>query len=172
MILSAFTIFHVLISLVAIGSGIPVVYGLLTSKRLEGWTLLFLTTTVATSVTGFFFSIHGFTRGHAVGILSLILLTFSILARYRFALAGGWRRTYAVTAVTALYLNVFVLIVQLFEKVPGLKALAPTQSEAPFKVTQLMALIAFAALAILAAIKFQVESPRARWLAHTASSQW
>ena len=94
MILNAFTIFHVLISLVAIGSGLPIVYGLLTSKRLEGWTSLFLTTTVATSVTGFFFPFdHGFTRGHAVGIVSLILLTFSILARYRFALEGGWQRT-------------------------------------------------------------------------------
>ena len=172
MVLSAFTIFHVLISLVAIGSGFPIVYGLLTSKRLEGWTSLFLITTVATSVTGFFFPIHGFTPGHAIGILSLILLTFSILARYRFALEGGWRRTYAVTAVAALYLNVFVLIVQLFEKVPGLRALAPTQSEAPFKATQLIVLVLFVALAILAAIKFQIESARARWMAYTASSQW
>src|SRR5450631_3975041 len=137
MLLSAFTIFHVAITLVGIGSGLPVVYGLLTSKRFEGWTALFLTTTVATSVTGFLFPFHGFTPGIGVGILSLILLTFSILGLYRFGLAGGWRKTYAVTAVTALYLNVFVLIVQLFEKVPALKALAPTQSEPPFQVTQL-----------------------------------
>jgi hypothetical protein len=171
-ILSALTIFHVLISLVAIGAGLPIVYGLLASKRLEGWTSLFLTTTVATSVTGFFFPYHGFTPGHAVGILSLILLTFSILARYRFALAGGWRRTYAVTAVTALYLNVFVLIVQLFEKVPGLKALAPTQSEPPFQVTQLIVLVLFAALAILAAIKFHAEPrPPNPWMAHPASNR-
>ncbi len=172
MILNAFTLVHVLISLIGIASGCPVVYGLFTSKRMDGWTATFLATTVATSVTGFLFPIHGFTPGHAVGVLSLILLTFSILGRYRYVLAGGWRPIYAVTAVTALYLNVFVLIVQLFEKVPALKALAPTQSEPPFQVAQLVALIAFAALAIFAAIKFHPEPQQtAQWMAHTASGQ-
>jgi hypothetical protein len=170
MILTAFTFFHVLLSLVGIGSGFFVVYGLLASKRLDGWTALFMTTTVATSLTGFLFPIHQFTPGLGVGILSLILLTFAILARYRYNLAGGWRRTYAVTSVVALYLNVFVLIVQLFEKVPGLRALAPTQSEPPFQITQLIALVVFAAVAILAAIKFHIEPPQtARWIAHTES---
>jgi hypothetical protein len=172
MILSAFTFFHVVISLMGIGSGFLVVYGMLSSKRWDGWTALFLTTTVATSVTGFLFPAHRFTPGHAVGILSLVLLTFSILGRYRFGPAGGWRRTYAITAVTALYLNVFVLIVQLFEKVPSLRALAPTQSEPPFQVTQLSVLVIFAVLAVLAPIKFHVEPPpAARWVAHPASSR-
>ncbi|MGD0298149.1 MAG: hypothetical protein ABSE86_13630 [Bryobacteraceae bacterium] len=157
MILSAFTFFHVVISLVAIASGFVIVYGLLTSKRLDGWTALFLATTVATSVTGFMFPAHHLTPGHVLGIISLIVLTFAILARYRYRLVGGWRRTYAITAVTALYFNVFVLIAQLFEKVPALKELAPTQSEAPFKIAQLVALLVFAALATRAAMKFHSE---------------
>jgi hypothetical protein len=170
--LSALTIVHVAISLAGIGSGFFVVYGLLTSKRLESWTAIFLSTTVATSLTGFLFPIHQFTPGLGVGILSLILLGFSILARYRFALAGGWRQTYVITAVTALYLNVFVLIVQLFEKVPGLRALAPTQSEPPFQVAQLIALAIFATLAVLGAIKFHVEPQQtARWMPRAASNQ-
>jgi len=170
MLLSAFTIFHVALSLVGIAAGFPVVYGLLSSKRLEGWTKLFLTTTVATSLTGFLFPIHGFTPGHAVGILSLILLTFSYLGRYRYALAGGWRRTYAVTAVAALYLNVFVLVVQSFQKIPALKALAPTQSEPPFQVTQLIVLVLFATLAILSAVKSHTEpQQRMQWIGRSTS---
>ena len=157
MILSAFTFFHAVISLVAIASGFVIVYGLLTSKRLDGWTALFLATTVATSVTGFMFPAHHLTPGHVLGIISLIVLTFAIVARYRYRLVGGWRRTYAITAVTALYFNVFVLIAQLFEKVPALKELAPTQSEAPFKIAQLVALLVFAALATRAAMKFHSE---------------
>ena len=143
MILSAFTLFHVVLSLVGIGSGFVVVYGLLTSKRLDGWTALFLTTTVATSVTGFLFPVHHFLPSHAVGIVSLVVLAFAVLARYRYGLAGRWRRTYAITAVVGLYLNFFVLIAQLFMKVPSLKELAPTQSEPPFLVTQVVVLVAF-----------------------------
>jgi hypothetical protein len=157
MILSAFTLFHVILSLVGIGSGFVVVYGLLGSKRFDGWTTLFLATTVATSVTGFFFPFHSFLPSHALGILSLMVLALAILGRYRFRLAGGWRRTYVVSAVIALYLNVVVLIVQLFRKVPALQALAPTQSEPPFQVVQLAALLLFAALGIRAAIKFHTE---------------
>jgi hypothetical protein len=157
MILSAFTIFHVVLSLIGIGSGLVVVYGLLASKRLDGWTTLFLTTTAATSITGFLFPVHKFLPSHGVGIVSLIVLAFAILARYRFRLVGGWRRTYAITAVVALYLNVFVLIVQLFMKVPALKELAPTQSEPPFQIAQLAALLLFAVLAARAAMKFHGE---------------
>jgi hypothetical protein len=160
MILNVFTTFHVVLSLVGIGSGFIVVYGLLASKRLDGWTAVFLTTTVATSVTGFLFPVHQFLPSHAVGIISLIVLAIAILARYRFLLAAGWRRTYVITAVIALYLNVFVLIVQLFMKVSALKALAPTQSEPPFQVTQLGALLFFALLAIRAAMKFHSETSR------------
>jgi hypothetical protein len=160
MILGAFTLFHVVLSLVGIASGFVVVYGLIASKRLDGWTSLFLWTTVATSVTGFLFPFHQFLPSHGVGIVSLIVLALAILARYRFRLAGGWRRTYVIAAVIALYLNVFVLIVQLFMKVPSLKAIAPTQSEPPFQVSQLIALLVFAVLATRAAMKFHGEPPR------------
>jgi hypothetical protein len=158
--LNAFTVFHVVLSLVGIGSGFVVVFGLLASKRLDGWTALFLTTTVATSVTGFLFPVHQFEPGHAVGIVSLIVLVIAILARYRYRLAGGWRRTYAITAVLALYFNFFVLIVQVFQKIPWLKAFAPTQSEPPFQVAQLVALLLFTVLTIRAAMKFHVEPSR------------
>ncbi len=161
MLLSAFTLFHVVLSLVGIGAGLVVVYGLLASKRLDGWTAIFLTTTVATSATGFLFPFHGFLPSHAVGIVSLMVLPVAILARYRYRLAGGWRRTYAISAVVALYLDVFVLIVQLFLKVPALKAIAPAQSEPPFQITQLIGLLLFTVLAARAAIKFRAEPPRA-----------
>lgn len=157
MILSAFTFFHVLLSLVGIGSGFVVMYGLLTSKRLDGWTSLFLTTTVATSVTGYFFPVHKLLPSHIVGLVSLIVLALAIAARYRFRLEGGWRRTYAITAVIGLYLNVFVLVVQLFMKVSALKQLAPTQSEPPFQMAELGVLLVFALLGVRAAMKFHGE---------------
>jgi len=157
MLLSAFTLFHVALSLVGIFAGFVVVYGLLASKPLDGWTMLFLTTTVATSVTGFLFPFHGFLPSHAVGILSLIALAITILARYRFRLMGAWRRTYVITAILSLYLNFFVLIAQAFLKVPSLKAIAPTQSDPAFKLTQLAALLLFVVLGICAAIRFRAE---------------
>lgn len=160
MLLSAFTIFHVLLSLVGIASGFVVLFGLLTSRRMEGWTALFLSTTVATSATGFLFPFHRFLPSHAVGILSLIVLVVAILARYRFHLAGGWQKTYVITASIALYFNVFVLIAQLFQKVAALRALAPTQSEPPFQVTQLAVLIVFILLTIRATMKFHDEPLR------------
>jgi hypothetical protein len=154
MLLGAFTLFHVVLSLVGIGAGFVVAYALLTSQRYDGWTKLFLITTAATSATGFLFPVHKFLPSHAVGIVSLVILAIATLARYRFGLAGGWRRTYAITAVIALYFNVFVLIAQLFQKVPALKALAPTQSEPPFQLAQLVVLVIFTFLAIRAAITF------------------
>ena len=154
MVLSAFTLFHVVLSLVGIASGLIVLYGLLESKRFNGWTAIFLTTTVATSATGFLFPFHGITPGIIVGILSLIVLAVAIVARYRYGLAGGWRATYVATSITALYFNVFVLVAQSFEKVPALKALAPTQTEAPFAVTQLVVLAIFIALGARAVMKF------------------
>ena len=157
MILTAFTIFHVLISLIAIGSGFAVVAGLLASKRPGGSTTLFWTTAVATTVTGFLFPFHGFTPGIGGGIVSTFVLAIGLAALYRFRLAGGWRRTYAITAVIALYLNMFVLVVQLFQKVPALKELAPTQSEPPFQIAQLVLLVVFAVLGVQAARKFRGE---------------
>ncbi len=153
--MTTFTLFHVVLSLIGIGSGFIVLFGLLTSKRLDRWTALFLTTTVATSVTGFLFPFHRFLPSHAVGILSLIVLALAIIARYRYRLAGGWCKTYVITALIALYFNVFVLIAQLFQKAPALKALAPTQSEPPFLITQLVVLVLFVVLVIRAAVRFR-----------------
>jgi hypothetical protein len=153
--MSAFTLFHVVLSLVGIGSGFVVAFGLLLGKRLPLWTATFLSTTVLTSVTGFMFPVHHFMPSHGVGIVSLIVLALAIYALYVKRLAGGWRRVYVIDAVIALYLNFFVLIVQLFQKVPALKALAPTQTEAPFKVAQLTALVAFTLLAIFATRRFR-----------------
>jgi len=137
------------------------VFGLLMAKPLDGWTALFLVTTALTSVTGFFFPFHGLTPGLVIGVLSLIALAIAIFARYQRHLAGGWRRSYVISSMIALYFNVFILIVQLYEKVPALKALAPTQSEAPFKLTQLTTLVLFIVLGILAAIRFRNEELRA-----------
>jgi hypothetical protein len=152
--LEIFTLFHVLLSLIGIGSGLVVAFGLMKSKLLPGWNTWFLVTTIATSVTGFLFPFHKLTPGHVLGILSLIALALAAFALYGRRLAGGWRRTYVITAMIALYFNVFVLVVQLFEKVPTLKALAPTQSETPFKVAQVSVLVFFVFLGFLAAKKF------------------
>ena len=157
MSLSTFTLVHVLISLVGIASGLVVLFGLLSGKRLDGWTALFLITTVLTSVTGFGFPFDHLLPSHKVGIISLVLLAIAILARYGLHMAGAWRWIYVVTAVMALYLNVFVLVVQGFEKVPALKALAPTQSEPPFLVAQLLVLALFIVLGIFAVKKFHPE---------------
>jgi hypothetical protein len=158
--MTTLTFVHVVISLIGIFSGFVVVFGLLAAKRLDGWTALFLATTVATSVTGFFFPFQGVTPGHILGILSLVVLALAIFARYGRQLEGGWRRTYVITAVMAQYLNFFALIVQSFQKVPALKAMAPTQSEGPFKAVQLGALAVFLMLGIAAAIKFRDEALR------------
>ena len=158
--MTTFTFVHVMLSLIGIFSGFVVVFGLLAGKRLDGWTALFLVSTVATSVTGFLFPFHRFLPSHGVGILSLLMLGIAILARYPFHLSGAWRRIYAATAVISLYLNVFVLIAQAFQKVPGLKAMAPTQSEPPFFVTQAVALAVFVLLGLGAAIRFRNELVR------------
>jgi|ERR1035438_165227 hypothetical protein len=157
--MSPFTVFHVVISLIGIVSGLVVLFGMISGKRLDLWTGLFLLTTVATSVTGFFFPYHGFTPAIGVGILSLVLLALAIMARYSRHLAGGWRRTYVITSVIALYFNVFVLIVQLFEKVPSLHALAPKGSEPPFLVTQVIVMVIFIGLGIAAVKGFREQTP-------------
>lgn len=155
--LRTFTLIHVVISLVGIGSGLVVVYGLLAGRRLGGWTALFLATTVATSVTGFGFPFERLLPSHKIGIISLVVLAVAILARYAFHLVGAWRWVYVVSAVAALYLNCFVGVVQAFQNVPALKAMAPTQSEPPFLLTQLVVLALFIALAVGAAIRFRTE---------------
>jgi hypothetical protein len=155
MSLETFTIVHVVISLIGILSGFVVVFGLLGGKLLEAWTALFLTTTVLTSVTGFMFPFEKVTPGIKVGIISLVVLAIAIAARYAFHLAGAWRSIYVVGATLALYLNVFVLVAQSFEKVPALHALAPTGSEPAFFVAELVVLAAFLTLGTFATIKFR-----------------
>ena len=153
--IEVYTLIHVAISLMAIGSGFIVLFGMLTRERLDRWTAFFLATTVLTSLTGFGFPITGFTPGIVIGIISLLVLARRYYARYKGHLLGFWRPIYVVTAVIALYLNFFVLIVQSFLKVPALKGLAPTQSELPFRITHLVALAAFLVLGVLAVIRFR-----------------
>lgn len=158
---ATFTLVHVLISLIGIGSGLVVVYGFLTRKRLDGINAIFLLTTVLTSVTGFFFPFQHLTPGGKVGIISLVLLAIAMPARYLFHMAGAWRPTYVITAAMALYLNVFVFVVQLFEKVPALKASAPTQKEPPFLIAQLTVLLLFIVITTLSVKKFRPEPRKA-----------
>ena len=161
MILSLFTFFHVALSLIGILAGLVVVLGFLSAKRLDGWTRVFLWTTVLTSVTGYFFPYHGFKPSYVVGAISLVLLAMAIFALYkRHLTGGGWRRTFVITSVMALYLNVFVLVVQLFMKVPALKVLAPTQTEGPFKMTQLSVLVLFVLIGVFSTVRFRGEQLR------------
>ena len=154
---STFTLVHVLISLVGIGSGLLVLYGMLIGKRFDGATAIFLVTTVLTSLTGFLFPVEHLLPSHMVGIISLVALAVAILARYALHMAGAWRSIYVVSAVLALYLNVFVLVAQIFMKVPAVHALAPTQKEPPFLVTQLIVMAIFVVLGIFAVKKFRAE---------------
>jgi hypothetical protein len=155
MSLQTYTLIHVVISLIGIASGLVVMYGLLKNKRLDRWTALFLTTTILTNVTGFGFPFDHLLPSHKVAILSLVALAITIVARYPLHLAGAWRKTFVISACVALYFNCFVLVVQLFEKVPTLKAVAPTQKEAPFAVAQLALLALFVVLTIFAVKRFR-----------------
>jgi hypothetical protein len=154
MSVSAFTILHVVISLLGIAAGLVVLYGMFGSNRLSGWTALFLATTVLTSVTGFFFPSTAFTPAQAVGLLSLAVLAAALLGLYVFHLGGTWRTIYVAGAVVALYFNSFVLVAQAFQKLPLLHALAPTQSEPPFVVAQVVVLVIFALLGLFAVRRF------------------
>jgi len=156
MSIHVFTLIHVLISLVGIVSGLVVMYGFLTNKRLNRWTAVFLVTTALTSLTGFLFPFTGVTPAIKLGIISLVVLAVAIITRYPLRLA--WRKTYVITACVALYFNVFVLVVQSFEKVPSLEAIAPTQKEPPFAIAQIVVLVAFIILTIFAVKKFHGDS--------------
>src|SRR5437773_10372004 len=160
MILHIYTIIHTLISLVAIFTGFVVLFGLLAGKRFDGWTKWFLIAAVATTVTGFFFPFHGFTPAIGLGLISLPVSALTIFARYSRQLAGHWRWIYVIGAFLTLYFNVFVGIVQSFEKIPALKAMAPTQSEPPFKLTQPTVLALFVVLTLVASIRFRPEPLR------------
>lgn len=157
--MTALTLIHVLLSLVGIVSGFFVFAGLFDSRRLEGWTVTFLITTVATSVTGFLLPFTMLLPSHIFGIISLAVLAIAAVARYSFRMTGPWRWIYAVTALFALYLNVFVLVVQAFLKIPALNVLAPTaQSEPPFLVAQLVVLALFLYFGTRATMRFRPQT--------------
>src|SRR5437867_4731044 len=160
MILHIYTIIHTLISLIAIFTGLIVVFGMIGGKRLDGWTKWFLITAVLTTATGFFFPFRGVTPAIILGLITVPVLAITIYARYSRQLAGALRWIYVIGAVMSLYFNLFVLVVQLFEKVPALHAIAPTQTEPPFKLTQLVVLALFVLLGIVAAIRFRIEPIR------------
>jgi len=153
--LALFTLFHVAISLVGIAAGFVVAYSFVANKRLDRWNALFLTATVATSASGFGFPFTKFLPSHALGLISLALLAVAVYAWYWRHITSAWRPTYVVTALIAQYFNVFVLVVQSFAKVPILKALAPTQTEAPFALAQLALLIGFVVLGVFAVRRFR-----------------
>ena len=156
---ATFTSVHVILSLIGILAGLVVLFGMLRSQRLSGWTALFLATTVLTSVTGFFFPFERLLPSHIVGIISLVVLAAALVALYVRRLAGSWRWIYVAGAVSALYFNVFVGVVQAFQKLPLLNALAPTQSEPPFVIAQIVVLLLFVVLGIAAVRTFH---PRSR----------
>ncbi len=163
MSVAAFTQLHVIISLVAIISGIIVAFSMLNARLMPALTTLFLITTVATSVTGFMFPtpvdaprvIGSLDPANVIGLISLIFLLFAILALYAYKLAGSWRAVYVISALVALYFNCFVLVAQSFQKIPFFHALAPTQKEPPFAVAQAILLILFVGLGIAAFKKFK-----------------
>lgn len=150
MTIAVFTKLHVAISLIAIAAGFLCLFGFLARRRFPLLNGLFLAFTALTSITGFLFPFKGVTPGIVIGILSMIVLTVAAVARYGGHMGGAWRGTYIISAAAALYFNVFVFVVQSFEKAPALKALAPTQTEWPFKAVQIAALILFVALTVLA----------------------
>ena len=158
--LPAFTMVHVVISLIGILAGIAVMFGLLNSKPMPGLTAIFLLFTVLTSVTGFMFPFTALLPSHMVGILSLVLLAIACLALYGMKLGGVWRPVYVVTAMVSLYLNVFVLVIQSFLKIPALQALAPAVPPNPpsgpvFAAVQGIVLVFFAVMIIGAWRRFR-----------------
>ena len=152
---ATFTFVHVLLSLVGIGAGLLVVYGMLLGKRFDGATAIFLVTTALTSLTGFLFPVEHILPSHVLGIISSVALAVAIVARYVRRMAGAWRSIYVISAVLALYLNVFVLVAQIFMKVPAAHALAPTQKEPPFLIAQLVVMAIFIVLGIFVVKKFR-----------------
>ena len=159
---STFTLIHVLISLAGISSGFVVILGFLNGKGINGWTAIFFTTSLLTSLTGFLFPFERLLPSHILGLLSLTVLTIALFARNVFHLDGGWRLTYVVTAAMALYFNCFAAVVQLFAKIPALKATAPTQTEPSFMVAQGVVLAIFVVLTYLAAKRFRNRTSLAR----------
>ena len=157
MSLSAFTTLHVVISLIAILAGLIVMFGMLGSNPMPGLTAIFLLFTILTSATGFLFPFNGVTPGDVVGALSLVLLAIACIALYGMKLHGGWRWIYVMTALISLYLNVFVLVIQSFLKIPALTALAPGNPPTGpvFAVVQGIVLVFFVVMIIGAVRRFR-----------------
>ncbi|HEX7791384.1 MAG TPA: hypothetical protein VF467_12775 [Afipia sp.] len=155
MSLAGFTVFHLIISMIAIGLGFVVAGGMLASNKLSGWTLWFLVLTILTSATGFLFPFTKLLPSHIVAIISLVLLAVAVYALYGKGLGGVWRTVYVVTAMLALWFNVFVLIAQSFQKVALLNVYAPTGAEPPFAITQGIVLLFFIGLIILGIKRFK-----------------
>ena len=168
MSLATYTLIHVIISLIGIGSGLMVLFGMFGGKRLDRMTALFLATTVLTSLTGLGFPFEHVTPGIILAILSLVVLAIAIPARYSLHMAGKWRAIYVVTAVIALYFNCFVLIAQSFQKVPALHALAPKGNEPPFAIAQGILLVLSIVAGVFAVKKFRLAD--AASLARAAAS--
>jgi hypothetical protein len=166
MSISTFTTIHVVLSLIGIASGLVVLYEMVRGKQASATTAVFLVTTVLTSVTGFPLPPYGFDPPRAFGVASLVLLALAVLGLYVFRLAGHWRWIYVSTAIIALYLNCFVAVVQTFQKVAFFNALAPTQTEPPFAIAQLLVLAVFIVCGVIAIRRFypgtasQALSPR------------
>jgi hypothetical protein len=156
MSVGAFTTLHVIISLIAIASGLVVLFAMIGNRRLDALTGFFLASTVLTSVTGFCFHSKAIGPPHIVGVISLVVLAIALAALYGRKLSGVWRPVYVATAVIALYLNCFVGVVQAFDKIPVLHALAPTGKEPPFAVVQGLTLVLFVILGYLAVRKYRL----------------
>ena len=157
MSLPVFTLVHIAISLIGLAAGFGVLFGFLASKELPSWTKTFLVFTILTSATGYLFPFEKVLPSHIVGAISLALLAIAVASLYVFRLAGAWRWIYVSSAVAALYLNAFVLVVQTFLKNPALVQIAPTQSEPPFLAAQALLLVSFVVLGALAIRRFHPE---------------
>jgi hypothetical protein len=145
---------HVVISLIGIASGLIALIGMLGGRLFGGLTALFLATTVLTSVTGFPLPPFGLDPPRIVGIISLVFLAVAIVALYLFHLGGAWRWIYVITAMVALFFNCFVAIIQSFDKIPALHAIAPSQDAPPVHIAQLVLLVIFVVAGIVAVIRF------------------
>jgi len=155
MSVATFTVVHVVISLIGILSGFVMLARMLGGRGLDIWNTVFLLTTIATSVSGFLFHFTSFGPPEIVGVISLLALAAAVASLYAFDLAGIWRGIYAGAAIFALYLNVFVAVVQTFQKIGFFKHLAPTQTEPPFLIAQFVVLAGFVVMGILAVRRFR-----------------
>jgi hypothetical protein len=150
---TTYTGFHTWMSLIALAAGLPVVGGMLAGRERRGWTVLFLVTAIGTSVTGFGFPFNGVLPSHVVGAVALAVLAIALVARYGRNLAGRWRAAYAVAMVVSVYLLAFVAVAQIFQKVPVLAAMPPTN----FAMAQLALLAGFALLTVRTVKRFRVD---------------